>query len=170
MRRRRQAPVRRKLVLESDYFKLATDWSTDGEFVLYYEAHPETSADLWLLPLSGDRQPTPFLQAPFLEADGVFSPDGRWMAYDSPESGELQVYVQSVPPSGGKWQVSATGGAFPQWRGDGQELYYVSLANDLVAVDVETEGGHAGCWGPAATLPPRLRPDLRATEPLRRDG
>ena len=129
-----------QLLLESDYFKLATDWSTDGEFVSYHEAHPETSADLWLLPLSGERQPTPFLQAPFLEADGVFSPDGRWMAYDSPESGELQVYVQSVPPSGGKWQVSATGGAFPQWRGDGQELYYVSLANDLMAVDVEAEG------------------------------
>ena len=103
-----------QLLLESDYFKLATDWSTDGEFVSYYEVHPETSADLWLLPLSGDRQPTPFLQAPFLEGDGVFSPDGRWMAYDSTESGEFQVYVQSVPPSGGKWQVSATGGAFPQ--------------------------------------------------------
>ena len=129
-----------RLVLESDYIKPVSDWSADGEFVLYAEFHPETSVDLWLLPLSGDRQPTLFLQTPFFEADGVFSPDGRWMAYDSTESGELQVYVQSVPPSGGKWQVSATGGAFPQWRGDGQELYYVSLANDLMAVDVEAEG------------------------------
>ena len=129
-----------QLLLESAYPKGPVDWSTDGEFVSYFEVHPETSIDLWLLPLSGDRQPTPFLQTPFFEALGMLSPDGRWMAYDSLESGEFQVYVQSVPPSGSKWQVSTTGGVFPRWRGDGRELYYVFLANDLMAVDVEGEG------------------------------
>ena len=129
-----------QLLLESDYNTGPIDWSTDGEFVSYNEPHPETSLDLWLLPMSGDRQPTSFLQTPFVEAVGMFSPDGRWMAYDSNESGEFQVYVQRVPPSGGKWQMSPTGGAFPRWRGDGRELYYVSLANDLMAVDVEGEG------------------------------
>ena len=71
----------------------------------------------------------------------MLSPDGRLMAYDSNDGGAFQVYVQSVPPSGGKWQVSTTGGAFPRWRGDGRELYYVSsLDNGLMAVDVEAEG------------------------------
>ena len=129
-----------QLLLESDYFKVFSGWSTDGEFVSYLEGHPETAADLWLLPMSGERPPTIFLQTPFLESDGMVSPDGRWMAYNSNESGEFQIYVQSVPPAGGKWQVSATGGAFPRWRGDGRELYYMSLTNDLMAVDVEGEG------------------------------
>ena len=131
-----------QLLLESDYRKAPNDWSTDGEFVSYHEFHPETRADLWLLPMSGDRQPTSFLQTPFVEALGMLSPDGRRMAYDSNDGGAFQVYVQSVPASGGKWQVSTTGGAFPRWRGDGRELYYVSLANEweLMAVDVEAEG------------------------------
>jgi Tol biopolymer transport system component len=129
-----------QLLLESAPPLGAVDWSSDGEFVSYVEVHPETSFDLWLLPMSGDRQPTAFLRTPFLEAMGVLSPDGRWMAYNSVESGPFQVYVQKIPPSGGKWQVSTTGGYWPRWRGDGRELYYVSLVNDLMAVDVEGEG------------------------------
>ena len=111
-----------QLLLESAYAKGPTDWSTDGEFVSYIEPHPETFIDLMLLPLSGDRQPTIFLQTPFLEVLGMLSPDGRWMAYDSNDAGQFHVYVQSVPPSGGKWQVSTTGGAFPRWKGDGREI------------------------------------------------
>ena len=129
-----------QLLLESDYFKEPSNWSLDGEFVSYSELHPETHFDLWLLPLSGDRQPTSFLQTPFVESLGILSPDARWMAYDSNDAGAFQVYVQKVPPSGGKWQVSTAGGVFPWWRGDGRELYYVSLTNDLMAVDVEAEG------------------------------
>ena len=129
-----------QLLLESDYPAGPIDWSVDGEFVLYNEIHPETSNDLWLLPMSGDRQPTPFVQTPFVDAEGTFSPDGRWVAYNSDDSGAFQVYVQRVPASGGKWQVSTTGGVMPQWRGDGRELYYTSLDNEVMAVDVEAEG------------------------------
>ncbi len=93
-----------------------------------------------LLPMSGDRQPTTFLQTAFNEADGVISPDGRWMAYHSNESGEVQVYVQRVPRSGGLRQILTKGGRDARWRSDGRELYYVSLDLELMAVDIEAAG------------------------------
>jgi hypothetical protein len=91
------------------------------------------------LPLGG-RKPFPFLQTPFDERQGRFSPDGRWIAYASNELGEWQVYVRSFPDSGGKWQVSTNGGGQPQWRGDGRELYYLSADRKLMAVDVRGSG------------------------------
>ena len=98
------------------------------------------SYDLWLLPMSGDRQPTSYLGTPFQETQGIPSPDGRWMAYQSDESGEARVYVQRVPPSGGQWQVSTGAGAMPRWRTDGRELYYVTSDNHLMAVAIEAAG------------------------------
>ncbi|HEY8225534.1 MAG TPA: hypothetical protein VIG25_09670 [Pyrinomonadaceae bacterium] len=78
----------------------------------------------------------PFIQTEFIETQGRFSPDGRWVAYASNESGPYQIYVQSFPLSGGKWQVSTMGGAQPQWRRDGRELFYLAPDRKLMTVEV----------------------------------
>jgi Tol biopolymer transport system component len=129
-----------ELLVKSDFGKLANDWSLDGRFILYTELNPKTSVDLWIFPLAGERKPFPFLQTPFDERQGRFSPDGRWIAYASNESGAWQVYVRSFPTSSGQWQVSTNGGAQPQWRRDGRELFYVSADRKLMAVDVTAHG------------------------------
>src|SRR5499433_2126200 len=116
------------------------DWSPDGKFILYGTISPNTGNDLWLLPLFGDQKPTPFIQTEFNETQGRFSPDGRWVAYSSNESGQFQVYVQSFPISGGKWQVSTTGGAQPQWRRDGKELFYLAPDRKIMSVEVNGPG------------------------------
>jgi len=116
------------------------DWSPDGRFILFGVLSPKTNVDLWLLPLFGDQKPAPFIQTEFTETQGRFSPDGRWVAYASNESGPYQVYVQSFPTSGGKWQVSTGGGAQPQWRRDGKELFYLAPDRKLMAVEVNGAG------------------------------
>ena len=78
------------------------------------------------MPLFGDRKPFPVLQTPFAETDPRFSPDGRWLAYASDETGGREVYVQSFPIGGGKWRISTAGGSDPRWRADGRELFYRS--------------------------------------------
>ena len=87
--------------------------------------------------MSGDRKPFPYLQTEFDERHGRFSPDGRWVAYTSNESGRDEVYVQSFPLSGAKFQISAGGGMEPQWRKDGTELFYISEERMLMAVPVK---------------------------------
>jgi Tol biopolymer transport system component len=86
-----------ELLLKSDHPKLPTDWSTDGRFLLYDDQDPKTKRDIWVLPLSGDRTPIPFLQTEFNELAGVFSPDGKLVAYQSDQSGQYEVYVQTFP-------------------------------------------------------------------------
>jgi Tol biopolymer transport system component len=129
-----------ELLLKSDRTKLPTDWSLDGRFLLYHEIDPKTRYDLWVLPMSGDRKPIPFLQTEFNERNGVFSPDGKWVAYDSDESRKKEVYVQPFPASGGKWQISKNGGTVAKWRRDGKELFYLGADGKMMAVAV-TAGG-----------------------------
>ena len=118
------------VVLESREAKNAFDWSPDGRFILFQQ-----SGAVWTLPLEHDRKPA----GPFaLNGNPRLSPNGRWIAYSSTESGRNEVYVQSFPPSGAKWQVSAAGGEHAEWRQDGKELFYVA-GNKLVAVDVATD-------------------------------
>ena len=113
------------------------DWSRDGKFLVYENTGGTTGNDIWLLPLQGDRKPVLYLQTAFNEGDAQISPDGRWMAYSSNESGMPQIYVQSVPASGSKFQISNAGGVQPRWRRDGKELFYISAANKLVSVPVK---------------------------------
>ncbi|HSE31170.1 MAG TPA: protein kinase [Pyrinomonadaceae bacterium] len=120
----------------SEQAKASPDWSHDGKFLLYGQMNPGTIWDLFVLPLSGDRKPQPVVQTNFVEIHGRFSPDGRWIAYSSNESGQFQVYVQSFPPSGSKWPISIDGGAQPRWRGDGRELYYFTPDRKLMGVEV----------------------------------
>jgi Tol biopolymer transport system component len=126
-----------ELLLKTANNKLIDDWSADGRYILYQEADPKTKDDLWVLPLFGDRKPVRFLATPFRERDASFSPDGRWIAYDSDETGQFQVYVQSFPASGGKWQVSAgrLSGQLARWRSDGKEMFY-DAGGPMMAVDL----------------------------------
>jgi Tol biopolymer transport system component len=126
-----------ELLLQSDVPLLPSSCSSDGKFLLYGRSDPKSGDDLWALPLEGDRKPFPFLQTPFWDTDAQFSPDGRWIAYRTNESGRSEVYVQTFPASGGRWQVSTNGGHHPQWRGDGKELFYCSTDGKLMAVDVK---------------------------------
>jgi eukaryotic-like serine/threonine-protein kinase len=128
------------------------DWSPDGKFLVYSPdiADPKTKADLWLLPMAGDRNPFPYLQTEFIEKQGQFSPDGRWMAYTSDESGQEQVYIQPIPPSGARWQISIDGGARPRWRRDGKELFYIAADQKVMAVPVKTGGISSEPFEPGA--------------------
>jgi Tol biopolymer transport system component len=138
-----------QLLEGTDHFRVPTSWSADGKFLVYHEGvSGGTYAygvpggwSIWVLPLFGDRKTYPFLQSTFSAREATFSPDGKWLAYCSNESGEYRVYVVPFPGPGGKWQVSRGDGRGPLWRGDGKELFYLSADNKLVAVKVETSGG-----------------------------
>ncbi len=127
-----------ELLLKTDHNKFADDWFSGeaGEFLLFESDSPQTRYDLWVLPLTGDRKPYPFLQTEFNETHSQFSPDGRFVAYASDESGRAEVYVQTFPATGGKWQVSNGGGDQPQWRNDGKELFYIAPDKTLMAVPI----------------------------------
>jgi len=131
---------RDELLLRTENNSFADDWFSgkDGELLLYETDVPKSRFDLWVLPLTGDRKPYPFLQTEFNESHSQFSPDGRFVAYVSDESGRAEVYVQSFPASGGKWQISTSGGDQPQWRRDGKELFYIAADKTLVAVPIES--------------------------------
>jgi eukaryotic-like serine/threonine-protein kinase len=134
-----------QLLLKTAQSKMATDWSRDGHYIIYSEADPKTGTDIWILPTFGDKKPSEFLRTPFNEFQARFSPDGRWVAYRSNESGRPEVYVQSFPQAGSKWQISTEGGVQPQWRPDGKELFYLSPAANpqFMVVDILTKPSDA---------------------------
>lgn len=113
------------------------DVSPDSKNLLFEVIGNLTSADVWVLPLDGSGKAYPLLASQFGESLAHFSPDGRWIAYTSTESGRPEVYVQNFPPTGGKWQVSTGGGAQPHWRRDGNELFYIASDRKLMAVSVK---------------------------------
>jgi Tol biopolymer transport system component/preprotein translocase subunit SecG len=125
-----------ELLLPWEHSAYADSLTPDGRFLLFEADDPKTRFDLWLLPLEGERKPAPFLQTEFNETHAQFSPDGRWVAYTSDESGRPEVYVRSFPDRGGKWQVSTSGGDQAQWRRDGREIFYMSPEKKLMAVTV----------------------------------
>ncbi len=113
-----------ELLHSSEYDLYASSVSPDGTVLAFGEDHPETQDDIWMLPLQDGGKPTPFLRTPFRESGSGFSPDGRWLAYESNESGGPEVYVQAFPGPGGKVRVSIDGGTSPVWSRDGKELFY----------------------------------------------
>ncbi|MBI4480006.1 MAG: serine/threonine-protein kinase [Acidobacteria bacterium] len=151
-------------LLQSPANKYPTAWSADGRYLVYGQA-AAGGYDLWVLPLEPSYvkasegipssagttagpparasaavgKPFPFLQSNFNEDQAQFSPDARWLAYTSNESGRYEVYVQSFPQAGGKWQVSTGGGIAPRWRRDGRELYYIAPDAKLMAVALRGE-------------------------------
>jgi dipeptidyl aminopeptidase/acylaminoacyl peptidase len=122
--------------------KYPSDWSSDGKFLAYHEMTNlgNRGFGIWILPLKGERKPYPFLQSTFVIQQAVFSPDGKWLAYCSNESGDMKVYVASFPGPGGKWQVSPGGGCVPRWRRDGKEIFYLSSDNKIMAAEVKAAG------------------------------
>jgi len=130
-----------QLLLQTDAAKYATSWSRDGQSILFESWALRAKAGVWLLPLTGERQPKPLLQAvAFDQAGGQFSSDGRFVAYMSNESGRTEVYVRPFPLSDDKWQISSGGGQFPSWRADGKELFYITGEGSLMSAEVRASG------------------------------
>ncbi len=143
-----------ELLFKSEAQKIPSSWSPDGGFLLFF--NPVGTSHVWVLPLGGtsaSRKPFPLEQSDFAQAAGRFSPDGRWIAYHSNESGKDEIYVRpfdasaasgSPPAAGtavtGKWMVSKDGGTVPLWRGDGKEMFYLAPNGVAMAVDVNTSG------------------------------
>jgi len=115
----------------------ASSISKDNKWLLFTDYGGIGKGDIWLLPLEGERKPQPFLQTSANEFDGRFSPDGKWVAYSSDESGLLEVYVTAFPGPGGKWQVSSGGADSPVWSPNGRELFFRSQKK-IMKVDVTT--------------------------------
>jgi serine/threonine protein kinase/Tol biopolymer transport system component len=128
-------------ILKTNERKYSSDWSRDGQYIAFTSSSPQTKLDLWVLPMFGDRKPIPSLQTSFNEDGPKFSPDGRFIAYYSDDSGSYEVYVQPFPASGAKWQISSGGGMQPRWRRDGKELFYMAPNRKLMAVDVNLANG-----------------------------
>jgi eukaryotic-like serine/threonine-protein kinase len=129
----------------SEYVQVPHSWSPDGQLLAYIEVNPTTGYDIWMLrmgdPLTGSaqvRKTQPFLRTQFDEAVPRFSPDGRWLAYVSNESGQSEIYVQPYPGPGGKWQISTEGGKEPVWNPNGRELFY-RTGDKMMAVEIATQ-------------------------------
>jgi Tol biopolymer transport system component len=138
------AGAQEELLLASGDDKAPTSWSSDGRYILFEDYTSDRGIDVMLLSLDGAPKAEPFVQTPFDEQRATFSPDGRWVAYVSGESGRDEVYVTSFPARTNRRQVSTGGGGRPQWRADGRELFYGARGGKLLSVDV----GPNGDFGP----------------------
>lgn len=132
-----------KSILRTEVNNFANDWSKDGKYILYNH-----NTDLWFVTLP-EVKSSLFLKAPSVVRNGQFSPDGKWVAYASNESGKWEIYVTSFPEARGKWQISSAGGEQPRWRGDGKELFYLSSDRKMMAVSVAT-GANFDAGSPVA--------------------
>ncbi len=128
-------------ITDAQHRQYASSFSPDGKFLAYTEYHPQTGGDIWVVRLDvSPRRPEPFLRTPFQEGMPVFSPDGRWIAYQSNESGKTQIHVAQFPGGGIKQQVSIEGGTQPTWAPGGKQLFFLN-GSRLMAVDVNTQSG-----------------------------
>ena len=129
----------KKVIYKSPVRIEPTDWSPDGRYVLV-DKGTIGATDIWVVPLASPEKAFPLVASPVLDGNGQFSPDGRWVAYCSQQSGRFEVYVTSFPGGGARWQVSANTGAQPRWSADGQTLYFLSLTGQLMAASVDGKG------------------------------
>ena len=141
---------------------LAIDWSRDGRFILYQTVDPSTRSDIWALPMAPRGGPFVVANSMRNERQAQVSPDGRWVAYASDESGREDIWVQAFPEAHEKWPVSASGGSQPQWRHDGRELYYISRDLKLMAVDVNPAASSFDAGVPTPLFSLRLTDQLSA--------
>ena len=129
----------------SEFRQNPSSWSPNGQFLAFHQqpsvGSSPTNRDIWILPLEGERKPQSILQTQFNELAPVFSPDGRWLAYVSDESGRNELFVRPFPKvEEGKWQISTDGGVEPRWAPNGRELFYRNeLGDRMMAVDITTE-------------------------------
>ena len=159
------------LLVQSPDVKTPSSWSADGRFVLFHSTDPQTSSDLWAVEAgehtagrAGEgpaRSPYVLLKSPAREIWGAISPDGRWMAYMSNESGRPEIYIRAfappgATPSGGQWQVSTSGGIHPVWRPDGRELYYLDPVGAMVAAPIVIRGDSVEPGSPMVLFATRI--------------
>ena len=137
-------------VLENELPKWPCDFTPDGRFLLYREYSSETRGDLKFLEIAGDRKPRIFVATAYDEGAGVFSPDGRWVAYTSDESGRTEVHVTAFPDASRHYRVSSGGGSQPRWSPDGRELFYLS-GNKMMSVPVQRQENDLA-FGPGQVL------------------
>ena len=159
-------------LLASNIDKNLEDWSPDGRSLLFNTFEIAGRGDLFLLPLAGNRQPRDFLKSPVNEQQATVSPNGRWIAYTSAETGAMQVYVQPSPLGGvpaGKWQISAGQGAEPRWRRDGRELFY-RTGDAVMAVLVKTDDQTFESGAPTKLFDAPRGRSLRNTYDVSPDG
>jgi eukaryotic-like serine/threonine-protein kinase len=132
------------LVAEEGFAEGYPVWSFDGRYVLFSRTsgQPQAKAGyaIWALPMFGDRKAFSVLQGSFFLDQPALSPDGKWLAYRSTESGVPQIYIAPFLGGTGKWQISTNGGLFPRWRRDGRELFYLSLDSKMMAVEIAEQG------------------------------
>jgi len=138
------------LLFETKDIVAPAGWSPDGQFLVFTQSVPRNRADIWLLPVAGDRKPVPFARERFLQAAGPVSPDGRWIAYASDETGTRQLYVRSFPSGAVKRTISTGSAVTPRWRRDGKELFYLDVGardpisgrelNRIMSVEVNGAG------------------------------
>jgi Tol biopolymer transport system component len=163
-----------QLLQTSPNFQVPTDWSKDGQFLLYYETDPTTARDVWALPMTGsDRKPRVVVNTPFDERSGQFSPDTHWVAYETNQSGPYDIVVQPFRESTNKWQVSTGGGVQPRWSADGKELYYVAPDGKLMAVSVAVRGATLERGRPISLFSTRImrgEAPFKAQYAVSRDG
>ena len=121
---------------------LVPQWSPDGRYLLHTEQSGPTGVGIWALPTTGDKKPIPIVQSPSPQARIIqfrLSPDGRWLAYSSTESGREEIYVTHFPSGAGKWQVSQTGGTFPAWRADSKVIYFIGTEGAIHSAGVSAK-------------------------------
>jgi Tol biopolymer transport system component len=138
-----------ELLLQSDTAKIPTDWTRDGRFIIFRQNALAQRMHLFALPVTGDKKPIPLMTSEFNEVMGQVSPDGRWLAYASDESGHYEVYAVPFAPGAskpisGKWQISLGDGRDPHWRGDSRELFYVTSTRKMMAVEIRATGDSLG--------------------------
>ena len=127
-----------ELLLTSPLWKHAQTWSPDGRFLVFVTVDPKTRFDIWLLPMTGERTPQPLVCTDASEQQVQISPNGRWFAYTSNESGRSEVYVQAFPSPTQRWQISTAGGGDARWSADGRQLFYIAEDRQLMSVPVKS--------------------------------
>jgi Tol biopolymer transport system component len=155
-----------QVLLHTPETEVAMDWSRDGRFLLYMIVDPKAPPSLWALPLHGERKPFRVMQTDSDRSFGQFSPDGKWIAYSSTESGRWEIYVQPFPGPGTKSLISTAGGISARWGPDGKELFYIALDDRLMAVSIEfaSDGTSLEARTPVPLFTTRVGGALRQTE------
>jgi Tol biopolymer transport system component len=130
--------AKEELITESDTLKSPMSWTPDGKTIVYWTVGQQTGGDIWYVPV-GDKKPVAFLQTTANERHPQLSPDGKWLAYESNETGRPEIYIKPFPEGPGRWQISTDGGSVPRWRGDSRELYFLSPPN-MISVEIIVSG------------------------------
>ncbi|PYO39903.1 MAG: hypothetical protein DMD33_19365 [Gemmatimonadetes bacterium] len=140
-----------------------TDWTHDGRYIVYSDRGVTTGGDIWILPFAEGKPARPFLRTPFYELLATVSPDGRWIAYQSNQTGEEEIYVQPFPNGGKPYRVSLAGGNVPVWSADGRELFFITHKNEIAAAGVKGDAA-----APELTIPTVLfrMPGLMPVQPF----